>query len=696
LKIKDFVELYGPSISRVIDENLRPVYTPGVSDGGRYLESIQSLLRRPFRVQEEVIKGLSRAIYEEGRRRIFCVGEQGSGKTFIALSVIACAGRPVRGLVVCPSHLVKKWIREAKNTIPDVETVDISGRNAVSILDALRWRERIPQKTEIYVISRERVKLGYKIRPAVVSDREGLIRCPRCLSEVKNPQRLFRKEKQFCKECREALWQADEGGIRRYPPATFIKKYLKGYFDIVVLDEIQDYKSGETLQGESMGDLVAAAPITLCLTGTLNGGYADDLFHLLFRVDPSGMKEFGFEYTDSIKWMKEFGVVEKVFKSSDENKGVYRRRPGVSPAVIGKFLLDKACFIRLADIIDGLPPYEENVVALAMDSIQGKEYKALEKQIKNAYERRIGPAALYALLSYPDSCGVFAEEIELSDNHKIVAPVLNGVFPKERELIALALAERKAGRKVLCYLTFTNRRDIRPRLKQLLEGQGIRVGVLNASIPPVKREEWIAKHAGDMDVLLLNSELVKTGLDLYDFPTVVFYQTGYNIFTLRQAARRSWRIGQTQPVRVFFFCYQGTVQETALSLIAKKLGTALLVEGDLPEGLADYVSDEGSIAEDIINIITSGGNVISAEKAWSDFRKKEIEMNLGLGQKETIFSELTEKKASTPDSMTAVTGNVVVKVTILGNKKKRQSTLEVKYGDLDSVLNGRAAQFALF
>jgi HJR/Mrr/RecB family endonuclease len=58
-------------------------------------------------------------------------------------------------------------------------------------------------------------------------------------------------------------------------------------------------------------------------------------------------------------------------------------------------------------------------------------------------------------------------------------------------------------------------------------------------------------------MLITNPELVKTRLDLLDFPTIVLLQTSYNVYTLQQAARRSWRIGQKHPVRVIFFGYAG-------------------------------------------------------------------------------------------------------------------------------------------
>ena len=62
---------------------------------------------------------------------------------------------------------------------------------------------------------------------------------------------------------------------------------------------------------------------------------------------------------------------------------------------------------------------------------------------------------------------------------------------------------------------------------------------------------------------------------------------------MRQASRRSWRIGQTRPVKVVFMSYRNTLQADALKLVAKKMQSSLAVEGELPEdGLATY-GDEG-------------------------------------------------------------------------------------------------------
>ena len=75
---------------------------------------------------------------------------------------------------------------------------------------------------------------------------------------------------------------------------------------------------------------------------------------------------------------------------------------------------------------------------------------------------------------------------------------------------------------------------------------------------------------------------------------------------MRQASRRSWRIGQTRPVRVVFMAYRNSLQADALKLVAKKLQSSLAVEGELPEdGLAAY-GDDGddlmlALARKIVN-----------------------------------------------------------------------------------------------
>ena len=79
------------------------------------------------------------------------------------------------------------------------------------------------------------------------------------------------------------------------------------------------------------------------------------------------------------------------------------------------------------------------------------------------------------------------------------------------------------------------------------------------------------------------------------------------MYVVRQASRRSWRIGQTRPVKVVFMSYRNTLQADALKLVAKKMQSSLAVEGELPEdGLAAYGDDGDDMMMALARKIVSG------------------------------------------------------------------------------------------
>ena len=157
------------------------------------------------------------------------------------------------------------------------------------------------------------------------------------------------------------------------------------------------------------------------------------------------------------------------------------------------------------------------------------------------------------------------------------------LYPKEKALVDLVAAERLEGRRVLVYVTHTGTRDITGRMDDILTRHGFRVAVMKAdAVAPNRREAWVADRVKEgIDVLICHPRLVQTGLDLIDFPTIVWDETDYSVYVVRQASRRSWRIGQTRPVKVVFMSYRNTLQADALKLVAKKMQSSLAVEGEL-------------------------------------------------------------------------------------------------------------------
>jgi SNF2 family DNA or RNA helicase len=209
------------------------------------------------------------------------------------------------------------------------------------------------------------------------------------------------------------------------------------------------------------------------------------------------------------------------------------------------------------------------------------------------------------LLAWPE-CAFRREEVKHPRTRQILhlqEPVVQEFepTPKELKLLELCKAAKDQGRKVLVYSIYTGTRDTTARLKTQLETTGFKVAVLRATVAAQERENWLQDQLErGVDVVITNPELVKTGLDMLEFPTIVFMQSGYNVYTLQQAARRSWRIGQKEKVEVHFLGYEQTMQMDCLRLMAKKIMVSQSTSGDMPDSGLDVLNqDEGGIETEL-------------------------------------------------------------------------------------------------
>jgi hypothetical protein len=314
-------------------------------------------------------------------------------------------------------------------------------------------------------------------------------------------------------------------------------------------------------------------------------------------------------------------------------------------------------FVSLEDISDALPPYREEVVSIEMDQPLKKAYEDLEEDIKKALREHRGnqsviSVALNALLAYPDRPFAFGDLIgrEFNPETQRREPFLiaatpdldqNLVYAKERRLMEEVKASLERGRKVQVYAVYTQKRDVTRRLESILAKEGIPVAVLTTDVAPELRESWYERQLqAGVQVVVAHPRLVQTGLDLWSFPDIFFYETGYSIYTLRQASRRSWRIGQWSNVTVKFFYYAGTMQEACMRLMGKKLLVSLAMEGKFAtDGL--QAIDEG---DDILmamarELVTEKGIGETADAVWKRLVEKQVEV-FGVRPVETREAEI--------------------------------------------------------
>lgn len=607
MTMRDFLEDFGSSLMLEASR----LYPPLVTDDT--LEIPQAVMRQPKGDQRLAIKS-ALAGFDNGLRQVFLVAEMGSGKTFLGI-LISYLAKSERVLVMCPPHLVHKWAREIAITVPGF----------VHVLESITDVQQALDKQGFFLLSREKAKLGPRWQPAVNTRRRmpGYLFCPDCGSVLlqggvsMKPKTLERK-KCHCDGCHGRLWTVDRTGPRRTALADVIKAQLpKGFFDLAVFDEGHELKSGVSAQGISAGRIAEHSRRSLVLTGTLFGGYASTLFNLFWRFNDAIRERYGI--ADERRFIEDYGLVEWITTYSEQDDGrtssrrsertTSKERPGVNPKILGDLL---ACtvFLRLTDVGEALPKFEESVLEVDMDSEQGEVHRTFRRtlmaEVREALakgDKRLLGKAMMPLLHHPDT-PFRREEITLETPYgtRVVALAellpASRLYPKERALCEFVSERAVEGRKTLIFVQGTEIRDITGRLKGLLELYGVRSMVLKSdTVDPKKREAYVFEHQDRVDAMICHPRLVQTGLDLLAFPSIVFYQVEYSTYTLRQAARRSWRIGQTQDVEVVHMAYRDTAQVPALKLIAAKAQKSLALEGELIEtGLTNLAEDDVLLA----------------------------------------------------------------------------------------------------
>jgi len=688
IKLADFLDTWGESLKSQVIRNMNPVYSPKAEDDWdkEARNKLTQLVRAPFASQtRRGILPVARAFFKEDHKAAFMVGEMGTGKTFMGLAVAHLIPKPAKRILIqCPGHLVKKWIREAVQTIPGCTCFNLNDQSMAQLI-AHKLDPRGPIGTEIWILGKERAKLHFQRKHQTIKVR-GIFCCPECGKPVdfsdtdKDPT---------CEHCKARMWSADNNKVRRYAKAEFIKRFFpKNFFDLLILDEVHELKGGGTAQGQAMSCLIACSNKVLALTGTLMGGYAKDLFYLLWRMFPGKMKTAGFEYGRTLGFAERYGVVQRTYDSKDIavslnvasigrkiGRSRVKEAPGISPLLLPDLLLERSVFVRLADISESLPDYDEIIVPVSMeDEQQRPEYDQLSDSLiaatKQALARgdmRLLGKMLQALLAYPDGCRI--EELVTIDRNGIQEVVGSAqaldidLLPKEERLLEIIAAEKKQGRKVAIFLEHTGTRDLLPILQQKLDEKGFSPLVLRSqAVKPENREEWLKDHlaTGQYDSLISNPNLVKTGLDLLDFPTIIFFQCGYSVFTLRQASRRSWRIGQHLPVRVFYMAYAETMQEKALALMAQKMETSLAVEGELSDqGLAALSESDNSMMYELAKALTGKKSEGNMNDAWTRYKQRELLCHLALDDDQDV-QEDTTTTIKTTTTMTTASGSATV------------------------------------
>jgi hypothetical protein len=345
-----------------------------------------------------------------------------------------------------------------------------------------------------------------------------------------------------------------------------------------------------------------------------------------------------------------------------------KNAPGIMPGLFSDHLLGCSVFLSLEKMSDQLPGFEEIPVGVEMDEDLALNYEYCEIMLRSAMRSsfkaaaKLASAMLHTLIDYPDmpygwdrfiedkaAVGYWDEPNNRSDDNWVGVldpPAIemknpdgtDRILPKEQALIDLCLEEKAKGNQSWVFVQMTGVRDIQPRLKKVLEAAGLKVHILRSGdVDRQEREEWIMEIGSKYDVMISYPSLVGTGMDLFakaadmnenendetkylhNFNTLIFYETGFNLFNILQASRRSWRLGQDKDCKVYYLYYRDTMQHRQMHLMSKKTVASHAIEGNFTsEGISAMAGNDSLQME----MAKSFDSVLDDSEAMKDNWKK--------------------------------------------------------------------------
>ncbi len=451
--LSKFMHEYGDQIGAHILSTYRPLYNFDPTQEEIAILDTLGTKRKPLPGQEKpgllptqrhIAAGMARAIKKHGVGNL--QGEMGAGKSITGAAVMELLNA-YPAIVLCPPHLVPKWIREIEETIPGAKAMELSriGRNADDpgdVNDVRRFLQlykagKLGTKA-VVIIANTSAKYGAGWEHAVARkkfvDEEDsrvfeALTCPECGSPIQivlpgglvataTTLEELGDKRRFC-QAEITGYELDEHGRlvrdelgnpvwgkricgaplfqftgRRWAIAEYIAKHAKSAFKMLIGDECHEYKSKASDRGIAFHQLVGATKYTLTLTGTFFGGRSTSIFWILHRLNAGVRKDFTFN--DEKRWARLYGVLETTRKSKrteedgDEDGFTgnrrYQNQAKEQPGIspaIGNRLLDTTVFLSLKDLGLALPHYAEEVVTLNMMDEQGMQYRSMEKKLRD-------------------------------------------------------------------------------------------------------------------------------------------------------------------------------------------------------------------------------------------------------------------------------------------------------------------------
>ncbi|PXF59403.1 MAG: helicase [Deltaproteobacteria bacterium] len=316
-------------------------------------------------------------------------------------------------------------------------------------------------------------------------------------------------------------------------------------WDLIILDEGQRIKNWQTKTSQTTKSL--RSPFALVLSGTPLENRLDDLYSIVEFIDDRRLGP-AFRFFNTYRVVDEKGKVLG-YKNLDELRKklkpvlLRRTRKGVMSE-----LPPRTTELRR------IPPTEEQI------SIHNGQRKIIQSIISKRYISEMDLLRLQKALLI---CRMAANSTFLVDKEP---PGYSSKLDEIDILLDQLLSEQN--RKIVLFSEWTTMLGL---IEPFLNRRDLRYVRLDGSVPQKKRQALMHEFQKDPDCrLFITTNAGSTGINLQAANTVINVDLPWNPAVLEQRISRAHRMGQKNPVQVFIFVTEETIEENLLGTLSAK------------------------------------------------------------------------------------------------------------------------------
>lgn len=375
--------------------------------------------------------------------------------------------------------------------------------------------------------------------------------------------------------------------VMNYESVWRIADQLKAWKpEMVILDESQKVKNGQTKQSKAVHGLGIRCKYKLILSGTPVTQSPLDVHSQYKFLNP---EVFGKSFSE--------------FRSRYAIRGGYQGYEVVGYRDLAELSAKAhsiAYRVTKAEALD-LPPMTDQVLYCELGGTAERVYREMDKHMVATVKGKkvTTPIILTQLLRLQQIAGGFLPVTGTDDEEPTRVEQVGG---EKLAILRSLIEDLPKGKKLVIFARFI------PEIKaieRMLTQMELSARTLTGETEAKQRGKLVSHFQSEGSggqILIIQIQTGGLGITLTAADTAIFYSTSFSYADYEQARARIHRIGQTKPVTYIHLLAKGTIDETVMLALKEKKNVADLVVDNLNPVKGDKMPQDDEVKKTVENL----------------------------------------------------------------------------------------------